>query len=71
LSNAHLDGLDGFVDVQYLSMLHPIGVGTAKPNDLQFTEFVLPAGNRSDLRRTDVQPDDDGLLLIVHVVSCF
>src|SRR2546429_165370 len=60
----HGDGLDGFIDVQHLSVLYAVGVGPPKAKDLELAEFVFSARNRGDLRRTDIQSDDDGLLFI-------
>jgi hypothetical protein len=52
-------------------MLHPIGVGTAKSQYLQFAVLVLTARYGSDLCRPNIESDNYWLLKIHSLVYFF
>jgi len=58
------DGFDRFINVEHLPVLHTIGIGFSKTQDLQLAEFVLPTGDHGDLSRSDIEPDNNGLFVV-------
>src|SRR6266404_4298564 len=58
------NGFNRFVDVQHLSMLHTVAIGTAKSKYFQFAEFILSPGNHCNLGCSDVKTDNNGLFVV-------
>jgi hypothetical protein len=63
------DRFNGLVDVEYLAVLHSIGVSATKPEDLEFAVLIFSSGDHRDLGGPDVETDNDGFFLIHN--RCF
>src|SRR4030095_805762 len=58
------DCLDGFVNVEHLPVLNTIGISLAKSKYFQFSEFIFPSGNDSNLGCPNVKTNDNGLFSV-------
>src|SRR5688572_12476968 len=60
---SHPDSFDSFINIKHLPMLHPIGIGAAKPEYLQLTVLILATCNSGYFGSAYIETYDDGLFV--------
>ena len=63
LPNGPFDGVYGLVNVEHNAARNPFGHGFAHAQDFEFAELVFAAHQGTNFCGTNVEPDDDFVLL--------
>ena len=62
-ANGAFDGVHRLVNIEHNAPRNPLRHGLAHAQNLEFTEFIFAAHQGADFCSTNVEPDDDFILL--------